>query len=243
MCPLDLADKNPQNTKLVWPFPQHTAGPPSPSVYWGSTNVLIETLLTVHYTNPWSLIPIIPAYCIAVNHSLDGKYKSFHLSLCSTRIIAASAPQKHSHGPSRAAQEMGSAVLDTLICSYSKQALTWQRQEGPRARLPSLTRQTQRIIRPLQPPPAKRVTHHLFEWSRCSCFLVDPQLWASADKSHRLLRFSIFLHTTTPQRFALSQNQVTISFRTSKHQRRSESSGALLNDNYSNLLLRCHNIV
>lgn len=159
--------------------------------------MLIETLLTVHYTNPRSLIPIIPAYCIAVNHSLDGKYKSFHLSLCSTRIIAASAPQKHSHGLSRAAQEAASAVLDTLICSYSKQALTWQRQEGPRARLPSLTRQTQRIIRPLQ-PPVKTVTRLLFEWSRCSCFLVDPQLWASADKSHGLLRFSIFLHPRPP---------------------------------------------
>lgn len=166
-----------------------------PSIYWGSTNVLIETLLTVHCTNPRSLIPIIPAYCIAVNHSLDGKYKSFHLSLCSTRKITVSAPQKHSHGPSRAAQETGSAVLDTLICSYSKQALTWQRQEGPRARLPSLTRQTQRIIRPLQPPPVKTVTRLLFEWSCYSCFLVDPQLWASADKSHGLLRFRIFLLT------------------------------------------------
>lgn len=92
--------------------------------------MLIEILLTVHYTNPSSLIPIIPAYCIVVNHSLDGKYKSLHLSLCSARIIAASVPQKHSLGLSRAAQETGSVVLDTLICSYSKQALTWQQQEG-----------------------------------------------------------------------------------------------------------------
>lgn len=157
--------------------------------------MLIETLLTVHYTNPRSLIPIIPAYCIAVNRSLDGKYKSFHLSLCCTRIIAASAPQKHSHGPSRAAQETASAVLDTLICSYSKQALTWQRQEGPRTRLPSLTRQTRWIIRPLQPPAVKTVTRLFLAWGRCSCVLLDL-LWPSPDNG--ILRFSIFYHTRHP---------------------------------------------
>lgn len=131
-------------------------------------------LLTVHYTNPGSLIPIIPAYCNVVNHSRDGKHKSFHLSLCSARIIAASAPQQHSHGPSRAAQETGSAVLDTLICSHSKRAPAWQQREGPRAHLPWLPRQAQWMIRPLQPPPVEPL----------SCFL-----WASVAKCCGILRF------------------------------------------------------
>lgn len=134
---------------------------------------MIETLLTVHYTNLGSLIPIIPAYCNVVNHSRDGKYKSFHLSLCSTRIIAASAPQKHSHGPSRAAQETGSAVLDTLICSSSKRALTWQQQEGPRAHLPW---QTQWMIRPLQPPPVKTV-HVSWTFQLLSLGFSSQMLW------------------------------------------------------------------
>lgn len=135
--------------------------------------MLIEILLSVYYTNPWSLIPIIPAYCIVVNHSLDGKYKSFHLSLCSARIIAASVLQKHSHGQSRAAQETGSAALDTLICSYSKQALAWQQQEGPRTRLPSLTRQPRWLIRPLQPPPVKTLRCLVCEW-RLRTFQLLP---------------------------------------------------------------------
>lgn len=108
---------------LVWPFPQHTARPPSLPIYGGSAKVLIEILLTVHYTNPWPLIPIIPAYCIVINHSRACKYKSFHLSLYGPRIIAVSFPQKRSRGESPAANRKQAPLwLDTLICSYSVQA-------------------------------------------------------------------------------------------------------------------------
>lgn len=111
------------------PFPQHTTHPPL--IYCGSTKVLIEIPLTVQYTNPWPLIPIIPAYCIVINHSLAGKYKSFHLSLCSPRIIAVSfSSEAFPWGEPSSTQETGAVVLDTIIWSYSVPQLTWQRKEG-----------------------------------------------------------------------------------------------------------------
>lgn len=70
-------------------------------------------------------------------------------------------------------QETGSALLDTLISSYSKQALTWQQNEGPC--LPSLTLLKQWLIKPLQPPCGKTHKYLILEsrlsgrvWVWCS---------------------------------------------------------------------------
>lgn len=60
-------------------------------------------------------------------------------------------------------QETGAVVLDTLICNYSVQVLTWQHKEGPSTGLPALTSQTQWLIRPLQPPSGKTLKCLVFE--------------------------------------------------------------------------------
>lgn len=66
-------------------------------------------------------------------------------------------------GEPRGTQETGTLVLDTIVRSYSILMFTWQWNEGPRTGLPSLTEQTQWLIRSLQPPSGKTLKCLIFE--------------------------------------------------------------------------------
>lgn len=131
-------------------FPTAYNSPSSPKVFQ-FTQAALRCWLKFHWlhTNPWALILIILAYCIVVNHSPPGKYKSFHLSLSSPWIIAVTSPQKHSHGEYQEAH-----VKQTQLClsMWYRDSVYWRSPGMERRGLPSSTEQTQWLIRPLQPP-------------------------------------------------------------------------------------------
>lgn len=151
---------------LTWPFPQHAARAPSLSINRGSTEELIEILLTVQYTNSWPLIPIIPAYRIVINHSQPCKYKSFHLSLCCPENNCCILSWEVFPGVGGA----GAAALGTLICSYSGSARGGSFCERA---APSPTWQTRRLIRPLQPPSDKTLERLVFRLQASNFRLAD----------------------------------------------------------------------
>lgn len=125
--------------------------------------------------------------------------------------------------------------------------------------LPSLTRQTQWLIRPLQPPPVKTLTCLISDWGLQTFQLLSGGFtslqFASQNGGRRtnystircygILKFKQLLAPTlaTPtQKICSEQIQMTVPFRMSKQQLSAAAHCGLRNDDYSNLLLCCHHV-